>query len=165
MLRRLSDPIPRAEIEVEPSWVENPNVEWVYGKGAWFIYIFVLTVPRFLLSLVMSVPMSWTVVHLVHNVATFIMFHWVKGNPFSGLHNAQGKYDKLTFWEQLDSGTQYTPTRKFLTLVPVLLFITTTHYTNYDFWFFLFNVATFAPVIIGKFAQMHRIRLFGINKD
>jgi hypothetical protein len=33
-----------------------------------------------------------------------------------------GTVRRLTHWEQLDHGLQYTPTRKFLTIVPVILF-------------------------------------------
>lgn len=93
---------------------------------------------------------------------TFIFLHWAKGNPF---FHGQGKYDKLTFWEQLDDGKQYTPTRKVLTIVPVLLFIGATHYTNYDFNYLVLNLITFVPTIIGKFATMHKVRILGINRD
>ena len=43
----------------------------------------------------------------------------------------QGKYDGMTFWEQLDDGVQNTSNRKFLTLVPVVLFLLATHGTDY----------------------------------
>lgn len=29
----------------------------------------------------------------------------------------------MTFWEQIDDGVQYTATRKFFTVVPVVLFL------------------------------------------
>jgi hypothetical protein len=35
------------------------------------------------------------------------------------------KYDRLTFWEQLDGGTQYTLNKKFLTIIPIVLFLFT----------------------------------------
>ena len=43
----------------------------------------------------------------------------------------QGKYDGMTFWEQLDDGVQNTNNRKVLTLVPVVLFLLATHGTDY----------------------------------
>eukprot|EP01133_Synstelium_polycarpum_P004241 gene4241-4948_t len=46
--------------------------------------------------------------------------HWQKGLPFANPAN-QGKYSRLTLWEQIDEGQQYTPTRKFFTLVPIIL--------------------------------------------
>jgi hypothetical protein len=30
-----------------------------------------------------------------------------------------GEYDELTLWEQIDSGAQYTPAKKYLTSVPI----------------------------------------------
>lgn len=32
-----------------------------------------------------------------------------------------GKYDALTFWEQIDKGQQFTDNKKFLTVIPVVL--------------------------------------------
>ncbi len=52
----------------------------------------------------------------------------------SGPHHGsilQGKYDGMTFWEQLDDGVQNTNNRKFLMLVPVVLFLLATHGTDY----------------------------------
>ena len=39
------------------------------------------------------------------------------------------KYDRLTFWEQLDGGTQYTLNKKFLTIIPIVLFLFTMTFT------------------------------------
>ena len=48
------------------------------------------------------------------------MFHYVTGIPFqSDLHS--GAYDDLTLWEQIDQGAQYTPAKKWLMVVPILL--------------------------------------------
>lgn len=32
-----------------------------------------------------------------------------------------GAYDDLTLWEQIDAGAQYTPSKKWLTSVPIFL--------------------------------------------
>jgi hypothetical protein len=34
-----------------------------------------------------------------------------------------GAYDDLTLWEQIDGGAQYTPARKWLTSVPIGLYV------------------------------------------
>jgi hypothetical protein len=47
------------------------------------------------------------------------MFHWVTGVPFQDMH--AGAYDDLTLWEQIDDGAQYTPAKKWLSSVPVVL--------------------------------------------
>ena len=49
---------------------------------------------------------------------SFIAFHWEMGTPF---WEDQGTYSDLSFWEQLDGGRPWTPTRKFLMVVPVIL--------------------------------------------
>ena len=76
---------------------------------------------------------------------SYLMFHWVRGVPFD--FNS-GAYDNLNMWEQIDNGDQYTPAKKFLLSVPVILFLVSTHYTHYDLTYFLINfVATLAVVI------------------
>ena len=49
----------------------------------------------------------------------FILLHYLKGTPFRT--SDQGKSRRLTHWEQIDQGTQFTDTRKFLTFVPIVL--------------------------------------------
>lgn len=50
---------------------------------------------------------------------SFIMFHHVTGLPFESTMTTSGAYDDLTLWEQIDSGAQYTPAKKWLTSVPI----------------------------------------------
>ncbi|KAF6036429.1 ORMDL3 [Bugula neritina] len=70
----------------------------------------------------------------------------------------------LTQWEQLDYGKQFTGTKKFLTVVPVVLFILTGIYTMYDTVHFLINAITLGFVLVPKLPQLHQVRLFNINK-
>jgi hypothetical protein len=49
----------------------------------------------------------------------FIFLHLLKGTPWESAD--QGKVRSLTHWEQIDDGVQFTSTRKFLTLVPIIL--------------------------------------------
>ncbi|CAJ0833351.1 13056_t:CDS:2 [Entrophospora sp. SA101] len=99
--------------------------------------------------------------NLHSNWGSFIMFHWVKGVPFD--FNS-GAYDGLTLWEQIDNGAQYTPAKKYLTAVPIVLFLLSTHYTHYDVFTFLINFAFLLIALIAKLPQLHKVRLFGINK-
>ena len=63
---------------------------------------------------------SWTIVNLAYMLLSFLMFHWVTGIPFqSDAHG--GAYDDLTLWEQIDEGAQYTPARKWLFCMPIVL--------------------------------------------
>lgn len=99
------------------------------------------------------------------------MFHWVQGIPFE--FNA-GAYDNLNMWEQIDNGDQYTPTKKFLLTVPIVLyvhpellqssdslgvytdnllgdrFLMSTHYTHYDLTYFTINCLAVLAVVIPK---------------
>lgn len=75
------------------------------------------------------------------------MFHWVRGVPFE--FNA-GAYDNLNMWEQIDNGDQYTPAKKFLLTVPIVLFLLSTHYTHYDITYFSINFLALMAVVIPK---------------
>ena len=67
-----------------------------------------------------SQELSWTLTNLTYMASSYLMFHWVKGIPFE--FNA-GAYDNLNMWEQMDNGDQYTPAKKFLTFVPIVLYV------------------------------------------
>ena len=64
-----------------------------------------------------------TCIHTTLDHATmqgnYVMFHYIKGTPYTT--NDQGDARRLTSWEQIDNGDQYTATRKFLIAVPVVL--------------------------------------------
>jgi hypothetical protein len=78
---------------------------------------------------------------------SYLMFHWVQGVPFE--FNA-GAYDNLNMWEQIDNGDQYTPAKKFLLSVPIVLFLLSTHYTHYDLTYFMINFLATLGVVIPK---------------
>ena len=86
----------------------------------------------------------------------------LQGSPIDA---DQGKYDKLTFWEQLDDGVQYTGTRKFFTAVPVILFLLATHGTDYQRQPLGVNLGVAIVLLVSKFPALHKVRIFGINKD
>lgn len=99
------------------------------------------------LPFVPSQETSWTMTNITYMLGHFIMFHWVRGVPFD--FNA-GAYDNLSLFEQLDDGAQYTPAKKFLLSVPIILFLVSTHYTRYDLWFFAINFSATLLVVIPK---------------
>jgi hypothetical protein len=77
---------------------------------------------------------------------------------------AQGKYDSLTFWEQLDDGMQNTANRKFLTVVPVALFVLATHGTDFRRQPLGLNLIVLLVLVIAKLPALHKVRIFGINR-
>ena len=50
----------------------------------------------------------------------FIFLHYIKGTPWEG-GDDQGKFRLSTLWEQIDDGVQFTATRKFFTICPIVL--------------------------------------------
>lgn len=51
----------------------------------------------------------------------YLLLHTVKGTPFETPD--QGKARLLTHWEQMDYGVQFTASRKFLTITPIVLWV------------------------------------------
>ncbi|XP_057173932.1 ORM1-like protein 3 isoform X2 [Ursus arctos] len=92
----------------------------------------------------------------------YIFLHTVKGTPFETPD--QGKARLLTHWEQMDYGVQFTASRKFLTITPIVLYFLTSFYTKYDQIHFVLNTVSLMSVLIPKLPQLHGVRIFGINK-
>jgi hypothetical protein len=90
---------------------------------------------------------SWTLTNMTYMFGSYIMFHHVRGVPFD--FNS-GAFDNLNMWEQIDNGAQYTPTKKFLLSVPIVLFLLSTHYTHYDLAYFVINFLAVLGVVIPK---------------
>ena len=131
------------------------------ATGAWSVYLGAIAICWLLLSNFVSAGQAWTLVHLAHAAITFYGFHWVKGTP--GLDES-GQYYKETFWEQLDDGMQGTRNRKFLTLVPALLFFVSAHTSEYERNTLVLNTTGVLLTILPKMPFMARVRVFGINK-
>ncbi|XP_023704644.1 ORM1-like protein 3 isoform X3 [Cryptotermes secundus] len=142
----------------------NPNTTWLQSRGLWISYALgVLTLHLILLSIpILSVALSWTLTNLIHNACHFVFLHILKGAPW--IPQDQGDCRILTHWEQIDYGQQFTATRKFLTVVPIVLFLLTSFYTRYATSHFIVNFISMVLVVLPKLPQFHRVRLFGINK-
>ncbi|KAG8080705.1 hypothetical protein GUJ93_ZPchr0007g3854 [Zizania palustris] len=152
-------------VEAPPPVDVNKNTEWFMYPGVWTTYILLLF---FAWLLVLSVSgcspgTAWTVVNLSHFAITYHFFHWKKGTPFAA--DDQGIYNRLTWWEQIDNGQQLTRNRKFLTVVPVVLYLITSHLTDYKQPMLFFNTITVVVLVVAKLPNMHKVRIFGINAD
>lgn len=142
----------------------NRNTEWFTYPGVWTTYILILFFSWLMVLSVFgcSPGIAWSVVHFSHSLITYHFFHWKKGTPFS---DDQGIYNRLTWWEQIDSGKQLTRNRKFLTVVPVVLYLIASHTTDYQHPMLLFNTLAVFVLVVAKFPHMHKVRIFGINAD
>jgi hypothetical protein len=117
--------------------------------GAWTIHVVLIAALKILFDIIPGVSQetSWTLTNISYMFGSFLMFHWVRGVPFE--FNA-GAYDNLNMWEQIDNGAQYTPAKKFLLSVPIVLFLLSTHYTHYDLTYFTINFLAVLGVVIPK---------------
>ncbi|KAL9967103.1 hypothetical protein ACROYT_G025271 [Oculina patagonica] len=145
--------------------INNPNESWLESKGTWFTYVLLITIGHLVILSIpfFDTPTAWTLTNTFHNLSMFIFLHYLKGTPFQTAD--QGKARRLTHWEQLNNGEQFTETRKFFTLVPIFLFMVTSFYTKYDGIHFVFNSLSLLGLsLVPKFPQMYKVRLFGLNK-
>jgi len=142
----------------DQSALPNGNADWVNAKGAWAIHGVCIVLLKLLFNCVPGVNQeeSWTLVNITYMFGSFLMFHWVRGVPFE--FNA-GAYDNLNMWEQIDNGDQYTPAKKFLLVVPILVFLLSTHFTHYDLKYFIINFLAVLLVVIPKLPFSHRLRV------
>ncbi|KAJ9652137.1 sphingolipid homeostasis protein orm1 [Neophaeococcomyces mojaviensis] len=150
---------PPESVEQISDQAANPNLnsQWVNAKGAWTIHPVIILGLKILFDVMpgMTQEISWTLTNITYMTGSYLMFHWVRGVPFE--FNA-GAYDHLNMWEQIDNGDQYTPAKKFLLTVPIVLFLLSTHYTHYDLTYFIINFLALMAVVIPKLPFAHRMR-------
>ena len=133
----------------------------LFHPGAWAIHVICIIGLKLLFDVIPGVSQetSWTLVSIVYMFSSYLMFPWVRGVPFE--FNA-GAYDNLNMWEQIDNGDQYTPAKKFLLSVPIVLFLLSTHYTHYDLTYFTINFLAVLGVVIPKLPSVsHKFELSG----
>lgn len=132
------------------------------NAGAWTIHFVLIAALKIFYDIIPGVSQetSWTLTNISYMFGSFIMFHYVRGIPFE--FNA-GAYDNLNMWEQIDNGDQYTPTKKFLLCVPIVLFLLSTHYTHYDLTYFTINFLATLGVVIPKLPFV-RFRFVSVSR-
>ncbi|KAJ5769977.1 uncharacterized protein N7511_002028 [Penicillium nucicola] len=152
------EPAESIERTSDQAALPNLNADWVNAKGAWTIHFVCIAALKIFYDIIPGVSQetSWTLTNISYMFGSFLMFHWVRGIPFE--FNA-GAYDNLNMWEQIDNGDQYTPAKKFLLSVPVVLFLISTHYTHYDMTYFTINFLATLGVVIPKLPFWHRLRI------
>ncbi|XP_078057368.1 ORM1-like protein 2 [Mustelus asterias] len=142
----------------------NPNTRIMNSRGIWLAYLILVGILHVVLLSIpfFSIPVVWTLTHVIHNSAIYWFLHTVKGTPFETPD--QGKARLLTHWEQMDYGIQFTSSRKFLTITPIILYMLASFYTKYNVVHFLVNTTSLLTALIPKLPQLHGVRIFGINK-
>ncbi|CCE65253.1 hypothetical protein TPHA_0K01190 [Tetrapisispora phaffii CBS 4417] len=147
------------EEENDQQLLPNMNATWVDQKGAWVIHIVIIALLKLFYNFlpIITDEWSWTLTNMTYVIGSYVMFHLIKGTPFE--FNG-GAYDNLTMWEQLNDETLYTPSRKFLFIVPISLFLVSTHYGHFSLNFFVGNfILTIFVGIVPKLPLTHRLRI------
>ncbi|GAB4817888.1 hypothetical protein N2152v2_004934 [Parachlorella kessleri] len=142
-----------------PACPTNLNTNWLNNRGVWVFYVGLILVSWLIISGWTDPGLAWTWVHVIHGLISYYLLHWTKGSPI------QSDQGNMTFWEQIDDGVQFTATRKFFTVIPVVLFLLASHGTDYRRQPLGLNLAVVVVLLVAKFSSMHRVRIFGINKD
>ena len=61
---------------------ENPNANYMNGRGFWVFYVLVVAAAHLILLSVpineFSVPWVWTTTNVGHNAVSFWVLHWVR---------------------------------------------------------------------------------------
>ncbi|PVU92646.1 hypothetical protein BB561_003705 [Smittium simulii] len=140
----------------------NMNSSWITSRGSWIIHLALIVLFRFIYSIIpwFSTISAWTLTNLSYCLFQYILFHATIGTPFEV---NQGEFNDLTTWEQIEIGEQFTPTKKFFFVLPICLFLVSTHYCNYDVPTFFVNLIALLVILIAKLPALHRVRFFGIN--
>ncbi|KAL4222466.1 ORM1-like protein 3 [Mactra antiquata] len=146
------------------SGCENPTSYYFNQRGIWLTYVLVIFLAHlFILSMpFFTTAIAWTLTNVLHDIAMFVILHVTRGTPY--MLDDAGTARKETQWEQLDQGKQFTPTKKFLTIVPIVLFFLASFYTKYDKVHFVINASFCALSVIAKIPWFHGKRFFEINK-
>jgi hypothetical protein len=144
------------------------HTSWAQSRGFRYIYIFFLLGGWLFLRTFISADNGFCLTALltIHNIGTFVFFHWIKGAPEAGNMLSDEHIYKETFWEQLEQGLLGTPTRRFLSVTPIALFFITIAFNVYhdDLFTLGLNTATTLLVLVPKMEALFGVRLFGINK-
>ena len=142
----------------------NQAVSWVHHAGFRWIYVFMVCMAWLFTRMVFTSNnvKVWMTVVFSHSIISFVLLHWIRGTPEGG--TLAENVAHLTFWEQVDDGYYGTPTRRFLLLLPVLLFFFATYVSGDDLTALAFNGLCTLCVIIPKHHWLFNVRLFGIHK-
>lgn len=140
----------------------NPNTAWIHNRAFPWAYAFLVASTFAIARTLVPTPLAATLVLQCHAIATFILLHWVKGAPDGGA--LQEHIAHLTFWEQIDDGFVGTPDRKFLTIVPVVLYFSALLANRDALVPLALNTLSTIVVLIPKHESLFGVRIAGVNK-
>mmetsp|Transcript_43184 Transcript_43184/g.86647 ORF Transcript_43184/g.86647 Transcript_43184/m.86647 type:complete len:165 (+) Transcript_43184:151-645(+) len=135
---------------------ENRNVAWINERGAWWFYLLLLAL-AYWVCFVIGFPndVAMSAVLIGHSLVTFWLIHWKKGSLLTW-EDDSGKYDRLTYWEQIDGGREHTANRKLLRVVPMILLFLAYRATEGQGWLFNVDLVLSLIVIVPKLSFLWR---------
>eukprot|EP01062_Namystynia_karyoxenos_P023100 TRINITY_DN18885_c0_g2_i1.p1 TRINITY_DN18885_c0_g2~~TRINITY_DN18885_c0_g2_i1.p1 ORF type:complete len:222 (+),score=68.10 TRINITY_DN18885_c0_g2_i1:96-668(+) len=142
----------------------NPQTQWVHGYGFWALYLFVIALVRVMAYCAVQDPaLGWTMTVVAHGAVSYILLHWLKGSVIGDI-SSRGRYDHLTFWEQIDGEHHGTPIRRYFVLVPVTLLVLSLNWVrgNWELLPWVFGASALS--LIPKLPFLHRSRLGGSDE-
>ena len=106
---------------------------------------------------------SLSATNVAHALVTFVFFHWAKGSPDT---HAQGAWNGLTVWEQLDDASVFeSPTKKIFLAVPTFMLLAQLNAAGFAKHDIAVNLPVYALFcVLPKLPLLHGVRLFGINR-
>merc|ERR1719384_69512 len=142
----------------------NLSVNFAEGKAFWLYYLCIVFVCWYTLFLfpIFQIWPALTMVNLMHCAVTFYMMHWKRGTPDAF---DAGRDEAYTFWEMFEGGNQFTPGRKFFTMVPIALFLMACYECEWRKRYYFFNAMACAMCVVPKMPFMMGVRLFGANQN
>ena len=147
--------------------VVNKNVNWI-GPRFFMFYAIGLVGFELLVRMLLVTPgfLTWeqglTIVHAGHGIVNFFVMHYLQGTP--GELQDQGDYSGLSWWEQLDDGTAWTASHKILILIPIVLFLVTSHLTQYESSYLAVNLVVLLLCVVPKLPQLNRVRMGSVEE-
>ncbi|KAM9559018.1 ORM1-like protein 3 isoform 2-T2 [Salvelinus alpinus] len=122
----------------------NPNTRVMNSRGIWLSYLLGIGLLHVILLSIpfASVPVVWTLTNLIHNLCMYLLLHLVKGTPFETPDQSKARF--YTYWEQMDYGVQFTASRKFLTITPIVLSLVQPVFGQWGVW------AAVVPAVSGR---------------
>mmetsp|Transcript_4327 Transcript_4327/g.7460 ORF Transcript_4327/g.7460 Transcript_4327/m.7460 type:complete len:182 (-) Transcript_4327:1777-2322(-) len=133
-------------------------------KSFWYLYLTTLFLSYLVLLLFTDAGLAFTWLNLGHACVTFPWLHWLRIQQFdkqniydSDSSDRFGSEEPQTYWENIDNGKQWTNTRKWLVVIPLLLYLMATNSADFTRQPLLLNLVAMLACIIPKLRKDNTI--------
>ncbi|KXN69363.1 hypothetical protein CONCODRAFT_8221 [Conidiobolus coronatus NRRL 28638] len=158
VVRKQCEPVDIKDSEVDNVLLSNFSI--FTDRDIVLLNLAFVTILKIIFFPFNSTKSSWLFTNLTYNMLTLSLFHFNFGKLFN--IDRDSTLDHLTIWEQLVQTKQFNYSILSLTLTPVIMFLLSLKFSNYErneYWLLV------ALVVVGlaqKLKCMDRVRLFGV---